>query len=403
MITSGQPALNPRLVKEADALSDAGFEVVVLFGYWNQWGSDFTKELLRTKRWAAVETGGNPITNSSTYFISRLIFAIAKWIIKLLGPISYFSELATSRSSYFLIREAKKHRADIYIGHNLAALPAVVKASKKHHAKCGFDAEDFHRNETDNSTTSLKYKLTKYIEDKYMAFTDYVTASSPQITAAYKQLYPVIDPVTILNVFPKAGSFITRNKNLTTPIKIVWFSQTIGKNRGIDDMLLALKLLGSDNFELHLLGNVSEYIKNDFADIAGNASKHLYFHNPIAPDNIVDFISQFDIGLASEPGFSLNNDLALSNKIFTYLQAGLAIVASDTQAQQSFLDEYNFVGALYPKKNHQLLVDILSEYNQNRDKLFNTQQASFKLGFEQLNWGNESVKFLNLVNTTLSH
>lgn len=95
--------------------------------------------------------------------------------------------------------------------------------------------------------------------------------------------------------------------------------------------------------------------------------------------------------------------MALSNKIFTYLQAGLAIVASDTKAQQSFLADNPNAGAIYSKKNYQMLADILSDYNQNRDKLFNAQQASLKLGIEQLNWENESVKFLNLVNNTLNN
>lgn len=391
------------MVKEADALSDAGFDVTVLYSYWNQWGSDFTNQLLPAKKWRAMQVGGHPVEDSFTYFISRVIYAIAKWAVKILAPVPYFAELATSRSTYFLIREAKKHQADFYIAHNLGALPAAVKAAKKYKAKCGFDAEDFHRNETDNSTTSLKYKLTKYIEDKYLPLTNYVTASSPQITAVYKQLYPLIDPVTILNVFPKTSAVNALAENLTEPIKIVWFSQTTGSNRGIEDMILALKLLNTKSFELHLLGNASNEIKDVFCDMAGVVSNRLFFHQPIAPDDVVAFVSQFDIGLASEPGFSINNELALSNKIFTYLQAGLAIIASNTPAQQSFLTAHSNVGALYPTKNAQVVADILADYNGDRQKLFDTRQASLKLGTEQLNWENESVKFLNLINNILNN
>lgn len=390
------------MVKEADALSNAGFDVTVLYSYWNQWGSDFTDQLLPAKKWKAVSVGGDPIKDTSTYFISRLIFTLAKWVINLLGPLPYFTEIATSRSSYFLIRAAKKYPADIYIAHNLGALPAAIKAAKKHSAKCGFDAEDFHRNETGNSTTSLNYKLTKYIEDKYLPLTDHVTASSPQITSRYKELYPAIDPVTILNVFPKTIVSKPPAENTAGPIKIVWFSQTVGTNRGIDDTILALKQLNSDNFELHLLGKASDEVKNTFKNMAGNAAKHIYFHEPVAPDDVIDLIAQFDIGLASEPGFSINNQLALSNKIFTYLQAGLAIIASDTPAQQSFLAAYHEVGNLYPIKNTKAVADVLMSYDADRVKLFNTRQASLKLGTEQLNWENESVKFLNLVNKTLS-
>ena len=96
------------MVKEADALSDAGFDVTVLYSYWNQWGSNFTNQLLLSKKWQGIQVGGHPVEDSFIYFISRVIFAIAKWVVNLFGPIAYFAELATSRSSYFLIRAAKK-------------------------------------------------------------------------------------------------------------------------------------------------------------------------------------------------------------------------------------------------------------------------------------------------------
>ncbi|MEO8886319.1 MAG: glycosyltransferase [Mucilaginibacter sp.] len=372
----------------------------MLYAYWNNWGDDFTNHLLPNKKWKAILVGGHPFKSPAVYFISRMIFALAKLKV-MFGPVLFYSELAIARASFFLIREAKKHKADIYIGHNLGALAATIKVAKKYHAKCGFDIEDYHRNETDNSTSSPKYKLTKYLENKYLVKADYVTASSPKITEAYAELYPAKHPVTLLNVFPKSPVNITRTANLTGPVKIIWFSQTIGTNRGIEDVLIALKILDNNNLHLHLLGNADDAVKTEFAQLAGPAANNLYFHEPMPPDEIVGFITQFDIGLASEPGFSINNELALSNKIFTYMQAGLAIIASDTQAQQSFIQANPDIGTVYPKKDSGKLAEILTHYNLNRDELFKACVASLNCGLEKYNWENESVKFLNLINQTL--
>ena len=402
LITSGQPSLNPRLVKEADALTNAGYDVTVLYAYWNDWGTKFDEEHLPDKKWKAIRVGGDPLQKPVKFLFSRILHKAAKSFYKKTG-IPFLAEPAASRSTYFLMQEAKKYKADLYIGHNLGALPAAVVAAKKHQAKCGFDAEDFHRQEVSDDVNSLHYKLTKYIEDKYLSQTDYITTSSVLINAKYQQLYPNKDITTILNVFPKSPHVNLKSIPPKGPIKLIWFSQTVGKKRGIENIIKALQLLDNERFELHLLGSAGEEIKNEFANLAQNASKSLFFHPPIAPDKLIEFISQFDIGLACETGFSLNNTLALSNKIFTYLQAGLAILSSDIPSQKQLLEQNPGIGSVYENNNIDSLIGILAEYEANRQKIIDNCDAAFKLGQEKYNWENESQTFLNLVNKTLNN
>ncbi|GAB2983614.1 glycosyltransferase family 4 protein [Mucilaginibacter puniceus] len=401
LITSGQPSLNPRLVKEADALANANYEVTVLYAYWNDWGTKFDEEQLPDKKWKAIRVGGDPVQKPSIFLLSRILHKAAKSLYKSTG-IQFLAEPAATRSTYFLIQEAKNHKADLYIGHNLGALPAAVIAAKKHKAKCGFDAEDFHRQEVSDDVNSLHYKLTKYIEDKYLIQTDYITASSPLITSEYKLLYPNTNIATILNVFPKSTDVDVKSTNKKGPVKLIWFSQTVGKKRGIENIIKALQLLNK-SFELHLLGNASDTIKTEFVDLAQNTAKSLFFHPPIAPDKLVEFISQFDIGLACETGFSLNNTMALSNKIFTYLQAGLAILSSDIPSQKQLVEQNPGIGSVYENNNIDSLISILSEYEANREMLIHKRQAALKLGQEKYNWENESRVFLNIVNKTLNN
>jgi hypothetical protein len=400
LITPGQPALNPRIVKEADALTNAGYDVTVLYSYWNDWGDQLTKHLLQTKNWKSICIAGHSAENPITYFFSRIIYKIAQYLFFKLH-LNSFAEFATSRSSGYLIHEAKKHSADLFIAHNLGALPAAVIAAKKHKAKCGFDAEDFHRYEVDDSPNSPAYQITKYIEDKYLKKTDQFTTSSPLISNEYQNLYPAIKAVTILNTFPKNTS-IRRIFNDTGPIKLFWFSQTIGVNRGLNHIAKVLKLLNQDNFELHLLGYISDDFKSEFISNELLGLNNVYFHAPLLPDDIVNFASQFDIGIAAECNFPFNRDICLTNKIFTYLQAGLAIIASDTTAQKNFLDENRSIGSIYEKNNIQVLLNILSGYSLNRKMLFNACESSLNLGRNNLNWENESVKFLSLVHKTLA-
>ncbi|MDB5150603.1 MAG: hypothetical protein JWQ57_4623 [Mucilaginibacter sp.] len=389
-------------MKEADALTNAGYDVTVLYAYWNDWGTNLDRELLKTRKWKALCVGGDPAHKPLTFFFSRLIHKTAEFITKKVGLINNYPELAIARSSYFLIREAKKYRADLYIGHNLGALPAIVKAARKYHAKSGFDAEDFHRQEIDDDVNSYHHKTTKYLEDKYLGQANYITASSPQIAEAYQQLYPGIKLATILNVFPGDNHIKQHIINNVGPIRLFWFSQTVGISRGLNAIAKALKSLNEQDFELHLLGHIADENKPEFIDNELLGIKNVFFHKPLPQDELTSFAAQFDIGLALEPGFCMNNDIALSNKIFTYLQAGLTIIASDTTAQKWFLDENPQVGDLYQKNDAQSLTAILFGYYLNKKKLFDTCEASLKLGLEKLNWENESKKFLKLVEQTLN-
>ena len=51
LITTGQPSTNPRLVKEADAFSEAGHEVNVVAAHWSEWASNLDGPLLASRQW----------------------------------------------------------------------------------------------------------------------------------------------------------------------------------------------------------------------------------------------------------------------------------------------------------------------------------------------------------------
>jgi glycosyltransferase involved in cell wall biosynthesis len=369
----------------------------VLYAYWNAWGTAFDKELILSKKWKAVCVGGNPINDSSTYLFSRLLHKVAKSLNKLSGG-RYLPGLTIARADYHLTHEARKHQADLYIAHNLGALPAAVKAAKANKKPCGFDAEDFHRFEVSDDKSNPDVILKIHIEDRYIPQLDYLTASSPLIAKAYEQLYPDKKPVAILNVFPENSNIKPPNLNAADPIRLFWFSQTIGLNRGIEDVLSVLSGLKDQAFELHLLGHLPAEAK----DIFSNDSLSIYFHEPVAPDDIIPFASQFDIGLATEDKTPLNRDICLTNKIFTYIQAGLAVIASDTSAQQQLFNEYPGIGKTYQKGNIKTLTDILLNYHQNRQQLFETQKAALLLAREKLNWETEKEKFLSVIKEVLN-
>ena len=242
LLSSGQPSVNPRLVKEANALITAGYDVSVIYSFWTHWAWEMDKKLFATVSWQPILAGGSPYQNKSLYFLTRLRFKIVSLIASNITLKFGIAEMAKGRAYVELFRKAKSIKASFYIAHNLAALPVAVKATNFHRAKCGFDAEDFHRQEVSDSTLDFNYRISSFLEDKYLTSCAYITTASPLIAKAYKKLYPQLDPVVIDNVFEK--KFLQDQvERIDDKLKLFWFSQTVGKNRGLENVIGALNLL----------------------------------------------------------------------------------------------------------------------------------------------------------------
>lgn len=404
LITSGQPSLNPRVVKEADALAEAGYTVTVIYQYWNAWATALDRELLTSKKWQAIRVNGDPIEQKFSYWLSKAIHKAVKKMAKLIGINAVTSIFALSRGTYGLIKKARNIKADLYIAHNLAALPAAVKAASKNKAKCGFDAEDLHRYEAKANNRDFNFRLIKYVEKTYFPKADYLTTSSPLISEQYQSIFPKLSFSTIINVFPIQDIVIKPKKDYNT-IKLFWFSQHIGLSRGLQDVIYSLKLLEHEKIELHLLGSLSLQVKTALdeiiSDIKFDTTPNIFFYEPIAPETLFKFASQFDIGLATEPAFSLNNDYALSNKIFTYIQSGISLIVSDTTAQKQLLEEYPNMGMVYKKNSPGSLAQALQAYVTDRPLLLKHQQQASQYAEKILNWEVEKQKFLSIVKETI--
>jgi len=352
------------------------------------------KQLFATVSWQPILAGGAPYKDKCLYFFTRLRYKIVCLIANNITLKFGIAEMAKGRASVELFRKAKSIKASFYIAHNLAALPVAVKAAKYHLAKCGFDAEDFHRQEVSDFPLEFNYKISKFLEDKYLSSCAYISSASPLIAKAYKKLYPQLDPVVINNVFEKkfVQNQIERGDD---KLKLFWFSQTIGKNRGLEDVIGALDILANDQIELHLLGNSNNDIEDYFNSLKKNSKTKILFHKPIHSEEIFRFTSKFDIGLALEPGFCYNNKIALSNKLFSYLISGLAIIASDTAAQKDFLAENEEIGCVYSIGNVAELATKIDYFFKNRIYLRACQGMAAQLAVTKYNWENESKIFIN--------
>jgi hypothetical protein len=203
LVTPGQLSTNPRLVKEAGALAAAGHEVSIVSARFIPW-ADVADGEFANRPWQVRKVAFGPMAGRARHVVQGLRRRACMLVYKFFG---LCPELAFHPVIPALARAARATKADLYIAHNLAALPAAYRAAKKHRARLGFDAEDFHSGElNDTPDNALRIGLTRELERRYLPRCDYLTAASPGIARAYADAYGVQGPTVLLNVFPKTDA-----------------------------------------------------------------------------------------------------------------------------------------------------------------------------------------------------
>jgi glycosyltransferase involved in cell wall biosynthesis len=345
IVTPGYLVSTPRVVKEAEALSEAGHEVMVLHTHGPlkqlaQWDEELYSHRPWKRvvvRWDQCGAGGHVRfwAGAVTEKLSQLLAPDGGW-----GP--SWAAWAEFRGAPFLAALAGRHKADLYIGHYPAGLHAAGEAALRHGAKLAFDAEDLHIGEfgpEQSAEAALRHPRARRIhriEREWLPQCAYATASSAGIAEALAQVYSVPKPVVVYNTFaPSIAPFKERADDGV--LRLAWFSQRIGPGRGLEVLVEAVAQ--SSGVELHLRGMDS---CGSIQALRALWKKHtqedrLHFLPRCAPDELAPWLAQNDVGVACELPNTWNHDQAASNKMFQYLAAGLPVLASPTRGQLEVL------------------------------------------------------------------
>ena len=397
IITSEHLAANPRVVKEADALSEAGNDVRVVACQWMDWAQREDARLRVSRKWRCEIIDYSRESDPELFWRSRFRHYIARQIARLAPLRRFVTKSAVGRVGPELIERAASEPADLFIGHNLTGLPVAVIVARRQGAEAGFDAEDFHSGMWLYETgPSVMDRLAALIEKRFLPDCTHLTAASPLIAAAYAREYSIEIPPTILNVFPlsdRPRKF--RSTDAESPLTLYWFSQTIGARRGLEEIVYAIGISGSKHIELHLRGTWQAGYEEKLRSVAREAGLHdsqLVWHEFAPPEEMVRLATEFDIGLALEQPISENRDICLTNKIFTYLLGGNAIIATATHGQREVMDTIPGVGLCYEPGNVDRVAETLRVWRNDRASLEMARRKAWQYGEEKYNWEIEKQK-----------
>lgn len=391
IITPKQPSGNPRMKKTADALAKAGHLVHVLYAYNAEWATQADVEILSQAKWTWERIGGHPEEAKFNYFLSRLKRKLAE----IMGVTKH----AMCRGFEDYVSRGLSWKPDIVIGHNPGALGPLVAISNKLTIPGLFDAEDYHRGEFAlDSKESLRVQK---LEDDCIPQITAMTAASPLIAKTYESLYPQHEVTTINNAFAKSNQPPIPT-SVAGPLKIIWFSQVVGLDRGLEEFLRGMQLAQNVPIQLNILGLCSEIVKQSLLESITSELQQITLHPPMAESALFKFIAEHEIGLALEVPKTKNREICRTNKLYSFALAGCHSFISKTPAQEQFLQEFPDTGQLIDLNKPDSIAESLRFAFENRDELLQNRQRAWQLGDTALNWEQESKVLVDFIERAMT-
>jgi glycosyltransferase involved in cell wall biosynthesis len=387
-------------------LKAAGHAVHVVHGSYKHWGTVNDKPLAARIGSTSAVAFGPTQAPRVTYLRQTLTRRAAKVLASTAVRMEKrCAEKAHSPITVDLRAAAAGHPADLYIAHYVAALPAAAHAARLYNARYAFDAEDFHLGDLpDAAPHALDKRIIRTIEGRYLPHAAFVTAASPMIAEAYADTYRILLPTTIHNVFPLQNAPLAPTSNGTAEPgpSIYWFSQTIGPGRGLETALEAIARAESHP-HLYLRGEAEcSYVeKLRVSALKAGIADRLHILPLAAPDELERLGAAYDVGLVSELGATRNRQIALTNKLFSYLLSGMPVVASGIPAHRRLAPSLGSAITLFPVGDASALAAAIDAMLLHPQRLAAARAHAWHLAQERFHWEAEAPLLLAEVEAAL--
>ena len=398
ILTQSHLCRNPRVVKEAVALSSAGFEVVVITTFTFP---DMLSEDLKLIENTGVVLKGviNMIPSQAPAWYrlkERLVRRAAGEAISRFGFESIFALGYDYRKN---LREAIREKADLYTCHQEISTVIGCKLIQKGF-NVAFDFEDWYSHDLlAEANRSRPIRLLEKYEKMALQKGVLTYTTSLALAGALTTWAGTAPPRVLQNVFPFSDrntvDHIIKDRVNTGIPSVHWYSQTIGPGRGIEFLIESLYDVDIP-IELHLRGNLYQGFRRELEDLFPAGKGHsLHFHPLVPHRELLSRISEHDIGLATEEYVPDSRNLTITNKILQYLQGGIAVVASDTLGQREVAKEAPGAVFLFRNKDRQGLASLLNGLLGHRERLDAAKKAALEAAREKFCWEKQEPLLLN--------
>jgi glycosyltransferase involved in cell wall biosynthesis len=358
MLVCSYLPVDPRVEREAKALVASGFEVTVICPEWSppapvpDWGPHITIRIIPSN-----------------------------------GPLHYFDQYFPYVYDERLLEAALAEDAWAYHGHDLnTALPALVAAMKKR-VPCVCDFHEWYaENVTFNWTTrvyephpKMKRRIYELLEYVAIHSASKVVTVCESIAELLEKQYRSRQKIEVIRNIPhlNRGNSVTRwfpmdirsELGLPRETRVLLYQGGVGPSRNLEPIIRAMAYVKSAVFVIR--GPAIDAFGAGYKKLAEECGcgDRVFWLPPVPASDVVLEARSADIGiwtLLSNVG--LNFKLALPNKVFEYLAAGVPLLVADLPEARRIVDRYQ-VGLAFDPEDPRAIADAINRLADDPDML----------------------------------
>jgi len=252
-----------------------------------------------------------------------------------------------------------------------------------------------------SQATRLRKWLWRSTEKKLITKVKNVIVTTDYRKKLIEENYQINNVNVIRNCHPKTAykkhNLFRSEFNIPETIPILLYQGGLTEVRGIFTIVDIVEEI--DNIAMIFMGmgkdleRLATYIKSK------NIEDKIFVKNAVAPAELIKYTSSADIGLQLLQNINANHYSTISNKIFEYMTAGLAIVASDFPEIRKIVLGYNIGKVIDPSSNEDIKLAIESIISDS--KLLNTMKSNSQNAAILNTWELEEVKLKEIISKVL--
>ncbi len=294
------------------------------------------REARLERRWAAIDDKDRPVRRLDWNY-----------------EVPAFSDISIA-----LTREIWRHDPTIIHAHDAAVLEAAVNATNHLRAQGGrrrliYDAHEFVAGAV-RPNERLR-RAWQQMESHYIKSVDAViTVSEPIAEALHRNYHLAVRPTVVLNApvvtnRVEATSDVRRDCQLGPETPLIVYSGVTAPKRGVATVVDALAQLPGVHLALICVPSPTAPFAPELARRGAEmgVADRMHLLEPVEPEAVLDYLRTADLGVHPMIGGIRNHEMALPNKLFDYVFAGLPIVTSDLAEMGDFVRRTG-VGEVFP-------------------------------------------------------
>jgi glycogen synthase len=280
--------------------------------------------------------------------------------------------------------------------HDLDTLEAGVKAAELTGAALVFDSHEIWWQQHAEDEAVLEWNsYFQQLEAELIHKADRVITVCHSIADFFASQHSIEKPAVVRNAIrleANATDSSEEFRETISPVEVL-FHGGFAYNRGLEELIEAAKSFENATLVLRGFGSLENFLR-DYVAKEG-LQDVVRFDEPVAMKDVIKSASSSDIGIIPYRPVCLNNRFSTPNKLFEFMAAGTAVVASDLPELAHVINTEN-IGLVFEPGQSAEIAKVINELAADPQRVTQMRKRALVAARERHNWSVEEQELLKV-------